>query len=1335
MPVSLTLQPLQRHYDELGRLDRFREIDQRLQSDRLAVDYEVVTWVEGDLAGLPYAQRDVREFRRLVESRQRELHLREVQRLHGEFQVRGGRFLLPQEATPEAVVRALAAGERLVEGGNLVFESPYWGSVDLSQLNRGLPPFHGGRGLVALFYGLSILKGDPFIDIQQAPRILRRLGGDPRQLEWKASPVNWRHTATIIQEPISECAGPEGRERFAKRWVGGNLGMTYPLVSFLYSRREVRALQWGTNPRVRLSAVAGLRTHLDRLLQEAERLPPGERNLKGYLEFAQLPEIRGSLATAFQVASGLLTPQEFARLRWESQINLHVSELGPIQTALDVAVAEAEALPEARGNQEGYVAFAERHLRGNLQKTYMVASAILGPRFKRLRWGKQIPLYVAQLPEFRVHLQAALRDATAVPTGETNLRGYIAFATHPGCDGDMQKAYQIASALLTPDEFEQLRWGKRLHLKSYQIDGFRRHLQGAVQAGARLPEGVRRLSAYAEFANLPGIDGDMQKAHQVACALLSPDEVKQLRWGPPIPLHTDLLDPMRERLERGVEDLSLVGVENWRRLSAELGRPMEVVQTIARTLLPTLAYQQLGWDRRPPPRPKAARPVRPPRERTVVRVKRKETTPREPVGVRRMRLYRQHLEAALVQLVRSPSRGRNLDGYIAFAQLKGIYGDLPRAHTIASQIMGPRFRLLRWGRQIPLNVRDLDSVRSHLTTAVEAAARLPATATNLEGYIAFADLPVFGGDMRRAQRAAATLLTPHELWQLKWGRPLPLQANQLAGFREHLRQALARADRLPEGRNNLLGYVRFAQLPGLDGDLQMAHRIASRLLTPEEFRRLRWGRQIPLTVPQLRSVRPHLMAALRLGRAMPVGTRNLDGYVAFASLPEFQGSMKKAFEVASLLLPREDFRSLRWGRKIPLRTSQVVEMRSHLRRYLIEARVDRPARRGRGRAVIGLQAAPEAETHSTYFKFAKLPGLNGDLNKAHRVAQALLPPGEFSKLGWGRRIHLHVSEVPEVRAALHRALGDARLLPEGFDNREGYVNFANRPPFNGNMDRAYRVATVLLTPKELQDLKWGPMSYKPTYRVEGGKGTKLRAVTPLSLPFVLAEGVLESEWGRRARETTREILFSQNEVWRGRASHAALLTWVVGEGVYRGSGSTVGSDVWKGIAFSLIQSIVGLLAFIGLDRFYALAFFGTIRSSWFSQQTLLNAAFTGLELRQGRSLWPCLISAGLAAGTLAVLIDHLRGGEERGSWFESVSPYGPIDRIEDVFWSQFLSGGAAFVLGNISGSLLTRYLLTHSFPRLALGVGGSFLAGIGGMALGQSASRLVSSELAHYRQI
>src|SRR4030042_1162555 len=96
---------------------------------------------------------------------------------------------------------------------------------------------------------------------------------------------------------------------------------------------------------------------------------------------------------------------------------------------------------------------------GDMLKAYILASAIKGKLWiQQHKWGKQLPCKASDIQSIENKLTDNLYG----------INGYTTFAMD-AAEGDMLKAYQLASAIKGKLWIQQQKWGKQLPCKASDI--------------------------------------------------------------------------------------------------------------------------------------------------------------------------------------------------------------------------------------------------------------------------------------------------------------------------------------------------------------------------------------------------------------------------------------------------------------------------------------------------------------------------------------------------------------------------------------------------------------------------------------------------------------------------------------------------------------------------------------------------------------------------------------------------------------------------------------------------------------------------------------------------
>lgn len=359
-------------YERRSLQSQWSAIESRLAPHRLATDYGLSTQAVRDLAGETQAPGAIRAFRNLISGQRDRIHEETIQSLHTELSSRSLTISPAIFSTQEDLLGAMLRKEVIVQGGNLVFSTPAWGTIDLSDFNRGLEAFQGGPGRVRFFYGWAILTGRHDLSIQEAPSLLKKISDSIRQ-GWKTMPIDWRRAAAILQKAVPADQYLEGYKRFAFEWTDGDMQKAYVITSALLSKTDFKKLSWGKKIPLPADQVEAFQTHLATAAQ----------GLEGYKAFARTEGVDGNMHKAYVIASALLSKTDFQKLSWGKQILLPADQVEASRSQLLTALREGTL----RG-KTGCQQFADLIGRSS-QAAKTVASALLSRKqYQELLWTR-----------------------------------------------------------------------------------------------------------------------------------------------------------------------------------------------------------------------------------------------------------------------------------------------------------------------------------------------------------------------------------------------------------------------------------------------------------------------------------------------------------------------------------------------------------------------------------------------------------------------------------------------------------------------------------------------------------------------------------------------------------------------------------------------------------------------------------------------------------------------------------------------------------------------------------------------------------------------------------
>jgi hypothetical protein len=781
-------------YAQAGKLAVGRQLVARVNPQKIGRDYGVHATMLSDLGHLGGVELHpgYNNLRKYVNKIRKEVQQTEVAALHRQFLNQGGQDLIGSDEF-EAYLSAMLQGERVVNGG-MVLASGLFGQIDTNQLNQGLAVFMGGPGQGLLIANLAVVSGKFPWNLSKLGPALRHVGGNLKIQNWKRFPIDWRRLRSIEVSGYKFKPARGGCREFAKKWADGDMLKAYKIASAILGD-QFKELEWGSQINLKESdvdAVKGL------LIKKTASGAYEYAGVAGYRRFAKSKYAGGDMLTAYKIASAILGDEfkelewggsiilkeravdtvkallikkkeggayeyaglagyrrfakskyaggdmfkayiiasailgdEFKELEWGSSIKLKEKEVDVVEVLLKEKTASGAY---ENAGVAGYRRFAKsKYAGGDMIKAHLIASAILGDQFKELEWGSSIKLKEKEVDV----VEALLKEKTASGAYEyAGLAGYRRFAKSKYADGDMLKAYMIASAILG-DQFKELEWGNAMRPKEKEVDAIKALLKEKTASGAYEYAG---LAGYRMFAKSKYGGGDMSKAYQIASAILR-EEFKELEWERAIALKEKEVDVvealLKEKTASGV--YTYAGPAGYRRFakSKYAGGDMTKAYQIASAILRE-EFKGLEWG-------------------SSIKLKEKE------VDV---------VEALLKEKTASGAYGyAGLAGYRRFAKSKYAGGDMTKAYQIASAILGEEFKELEWERAIALKEKEVDVVEALLK---EKTASGEYEYAGIAGYRRFAGSKYGGGDMKKAHQVASAILG-EEFKELEWGISIALK--------------------------------------------------------------------------------------------------------------------------------------------------------------------------------------------------------------------------------------------------------------------------------------------------------------------------------------------------------------------------------------------------------------------------------------------------------------------------------------------------------------------------------------------------------------------------------
>ena len=295
------------------------------------------------------------------------------------------------------------------------------------------------------------------------------LGGGSRlmkQLDWQSyhGQVSDFHELRekILNEDGSikeEYKGSDSYANFAKKYFEGDMQKAYKNVSAVLGRssRLMKQLAWQKYQ----GQVSDFNELREKILNEDGSIREEYKGSDGYVLFAEKYFEADMEKTYINVSAVLGGGSRLMKqLDWQAY---HGQASGFNELRKKILNEDGSIREEYKGS-DGYVLFAEKYFKANMEKAYKNVSAVLGGGsrlMKQLDWQQ----YQGQVSGFNELREKILNEDTSIRKEYKGSDGYVNFAKKY-FEGDMQKTYINVSAVL--GGFREMR---RLNIGWKQFQG------------------------------------------------------------------------------------------------------------------------------------------------------------------------------------------------------------------------------------------------------------------------------------------------------------------------------------------------------------------------------------------------------------------------------------------------------------------------------------------------------------------------------------------------------------------------------------------------------------------------------------------------------------------------------------------------------------------------------------------------------------------------------------------------------------------------------------------------------------------------------------------------
>ena len=428
------------------------------------------------------------------------------------------------------------------------------------------------------------------------------LGGGSRlmkQLSWQgykgqASDFN-ELREKILNENGSireEYKGSDGYVLFAERYFEGDMQKAYINVSAVLrgGSRLMKQLDWQKYQ----GQVSDFNKLREKILNENGLIREEYKGSDGYALFAE-KYFKGNMEKAYQNVSAVLGggSRLMKQLDWQGYLG-SVSDFNKLR---EKVLNEDGSIREEYKGSDGYALFAEKYFKGDMLKTYINVSAVLGGGsrlMKQLDWQ----VYLGSMSDFNKLREKVLNEDGSIREEYKGRDGYALFA-EKYFEGDMLKTYKNVSAFLGGGS----RLMKQLDWQQYQgqVSDFNKLREKVLNEDGSIKEEYKGSGGYANFTK-KYFEGNMLKAYQNVSAVLGGfREMRRLKLGwKSFEGTTDQLKDLK-KLFKSIEREELKGKKGQLRVAREIfkgnkKRAYDMVSALREELLESAeAFDELDW--------------------------------------------------------------------------------------------------------------------------------------------------------------------------------------------------------------------------------------------------------------------------------------------------------------------------------------------------------------------------------------------------------------------------------------------------------------------------------------------------------------------------------------------------------------------------------------------------------------------------------------------------------------------------------------------------------------------------------------------------------------------
>ena len=257
------------------------------------------------------------------------------------------------------------------------------------------------------------------------------------------------------------------------------------------------------------------REEIEQKVSETDRISfiKKHKDQEGYIKFVSELKRTESMVYVFQEVSRILGKSEMKWLGWQIFLGT-LSEFKDLKAS--IVDGDYNLLIDLFSGMDGYALFAIEKYSGNMQKTFMNVSALLGrSELKRAGWQEFLGTAEEYYKQKQEILNYLLNKDGSIKDVYQNMDGLVLFADED-YSGNMQKAFTNVSAILGKSEMKRTGWQVFLGTSKEFED-----LKASIVDGDYnlLADIFSDMDGCARFAE-EWYSGDMQKAFTNVSAML-----------------------------------------------------------------------------------------------------------------------------------------------------------------------------------------------------------------------------------------------------------------------------------------------------------------------------------------------------------------------------------------------------------------------------------------------------------------------------------------------------------------------------------------------------------------------------------------------------------------------------------------------------------------------------------------------------------------------------------------------------------------------------------------------------------------------------------------------